>query len=294
MNREARELLVEALTPRLVEVVDAFRGGIDIGRLEGAYVRGTISGIEEALVPDNLIGDMAQAVDVAYGDAIESGAQIGLRFAGVPGLDFPGDGITEAARRWVTLEGANRIENISGATRLAIRRSVNDALSDAISPQQAATRIGLRVGLAPRDITALQNFEEALVKQRIPNALADTQLTRETIARDVENYRSRLLRTRGQTIAETEMQAAIQEGERQFWVEAARAQPDLVNIEAMQKTWFTVEDLAVCPICRPLHDVTVGFSDSFASLGWMGMGPPAHPRCRCYLTFKAQEQTAVA
>ena len=47
------------------------------------------------------------------------------------------------------------------------------------------------------------------------------------------------------------------------------------------KTWKTAMDERVCQICAPLHNEAVGILDNF-SLGISG--PPAHPRCRCWIS----------
>jgi hypothetical protein len=44
--------------------------------------------------------------------------------------------------------------------------------------------------------------------------------------------------------------------------------------------WVTERDSRVCPICLPLH------GHSINEIGFPFLsGPPAHPRCRCYLTW---------
>lgn len=45
-------------------------------------------------------------------------------------------------------------------------------------------------------------------------------------------------------------------------------------------TWFTRDDNRVCPICAPLHEVN---RDVWAVK--FPNGPPAHPRCRCWILY---------
>lgn len=55
-----------------------------------------------------------------------------------------------------------------------------------------------------------------------------------------------------------------------------------VNVDTV---WHTRRDERVCRICGPLH--------SQPSSQWIDRyvnGPPAHPRCRCYLTYFMSEQ----
>lgn len=47
--------------------------------------------------------------------------------------------------------------------------------------------------------------------------------------------------------------------------------------------WYTADDDRVCPLCGPLH--------AKAEQVWLREfpdGPPAHPRCRCWLTWKGE------
>jgi SPP1 gp7 family putative phage head morphogenesis protein len=48
--------------------------------------------------------------------------------------------------------------------------------------------------------------------------------------------------------------------------------------------WNTAEDELVCPVCGPLADSTIGIGDIDAF-------PPAHPRCRCWITPIVSEQS---
>lgn len=45
--------------------------------------------------------------------------------------------------------------------------------------------------------------------------------------------------------------------------------------------WTTENDARVCPICMPLNDKPEASWDSKFPLG-----PPAHPRCRCWITWR--------
>ncbi len=51
------------------------------------------------------------------------------------------------------------------------------------------------------------------------------------------------------------------------------------------KTWFTDNDDRVCPICGPLNDVEVEGDELF---GGEFDGPPAHPGCRCWVSYRTR------
>jgi len=48
-------------------------------------------------------------------------------------------------------------------------------------------------------------------------------------------------------------------------------------------TWFTEEDSAVCPTCRPLHGSKRSRWHRF-----FPVGPPAHVNCRCWISYRPQ------
>ena len=79
---------------------------------------------------------------------------------------------------------------------------------------------------------------------------------------------------RAEMIAITETTRAAVEGER--W--AVRLLEERWGI-LMIPSWQTANDEFVCPICGPKHDKPIRD----------GEYPPAHPRCRCWVTYEMQE-----
>jgi hypothetical protein len=51
----------------------------------------------------------------------------------------------------------------------------------------------------------------------------------------------------------------------------------------MEQVWHTNRDELVCAICAPNDG-------KGRSQGWTVAGPPAHPRCRCWLTSRMAKQ----
>jgi SPP1 gp7 family putative phage head morphogenesis protein len=77
---------------------------------------------------------------------------------------------------------------------------------------------------------------------------------------------------RARMIAVTETTRAFAEGNREAWRESGVIE---------QRRWNTSVDELVCPICGPLHNVVVGIDEDFPG---GHRNPPAHPRCRCWIT----------
>jgi len=77
-------------------------------------------------------------------------------------------------------------------------------------------------------------------------------------------------RTRAEMIATTEITRAYAEGNRHSWI-GSRV------IKRMR--WQSVGDELVCPICGPRNQTIAELDRDFG-----GYFPPAHPRCRCWVT----------
>lgn len=83
--------------------------------------------------------------------------------------------------------------------------------------------------------------------------------------------------SRGETVAITETTTAISLGERDV---VDRMEELGVEIDAL---WITKRDEQVCKVCGPLHNQPISqWEDDFP------VGPPAHPRCRCFLIYFAR------
>ena len=303
-NIVGRSALVDALAPTFEATFNQQRIDVEDDlrrqRLDGRGVRLAIPINAVELNENRFGGDMQEALL----QGISVGGDIGIRHTGVEGIDLDPNLVTDRARNWVRGPGTERIVEINRRNQRQIRRSIDRTLREDLSPNEAIRRISRNVGLTAGQENALQRFEEQLIRQRLPSPEADAtvffedpgdrqrligrQLVRETIEQDVENARSRMIRERSRTILETEMQTAIQEGERQFYEEAAAE--GQINRDFLEKRWFTVLDDRVCAICEPLHGIVLMFDESYSSLGFSGLNPPAHPRCRCFMEYKPVDE----
>ena len=82
---------------------------------------------------------------------------------------------------------------------------------------------------------------------------------------------------RAEMIATTEVTRMYAEGNLAAW--------DATGVVG-GSVWRTANDEKVCPVCGPLHNTTAGlYENGFTTEdGGIGLtGPPAHPRCRCWL-----------
>lgn len=78
--------------------------------------------------------------------------------------------------------------------------------------------------------------------------------------------------TRANMIAVTEVTRAFAAGNLAAWQASGVIE---------KRRWNTNNDELVCPVCGPLAGQVVGLDEEFGD----GIdGPPAHPRCRCWIT----------
>jgi hypothetical protein len=203
---------------------------------------------------------------------------------------------TDAAIASVASSASLAALGVTQTTQAGIAEILKLGLSDQLAPVQVAQKIGKLAGLSPRDVRAVENFRRAKTLQLIPPDPLDpfgrlgprlfdpdTAAVRAVIDQEVDDYRDRLLLNRGRSIAETEIQQAVTAGEGAFWDEAVRNGD--ADEAAVFKTWRTVQDADVCPICEPLHGQTIKMRSTFLTSVGARNGPPAHPRCRCYLQY---------
>lgn len=114
-----------------------------------------------------------------------------------------------------------------------------------------------------------------------------TETTRQIVQQAVASYVETPGMSRAQLSAMLQGAFGARRAEMIAITEATRAAARGVGITqahlatfglSFARVWQTVKQ-EVCPICEPLDGQVEGD-------GWVGDGPPAHPRCRCALTLK--------
>lgn len=92
---------------------------------------------------------------------------------------------------------------------------------------------------------------------------------------------------RARRIATTEITRAYAQGN-QIGADALAEQFSGLRVV---KKWWTNRDSRVCPICAPLHGVSVPHDEAFTETDdGPVFQPPAHPNCRCWTSFNTEAQ----
>ena len=132
-------------------------------------------------------------------------------------------------------------------------------------------------GILKNTVGLLPRYQSAIAKYAAN--LAENGASQATIERAIARESRRLLKSRAETIARTEISTAWNQG----IIESVRAGvKDGDIIGEMYKRWSTGKDELVCEICGPLDRQMRHIDDPFDSGDLM---PPAHINCRCCVSF---------
>lgn len=160
-------------------------------------------------------------------------------------------------------KAAELVTSIGEQMRERMREALTRGLKEQLGVDGTARLLRDRLPLDANRAAQLDKFEAMLKAQGLPP---------NEIARQVEAMREKLVRDRAKTIAQTEMGDAIEAGN----LERAKKR------KATHKTWLIVQG-RVCPIC--IANAQAGpilIDESFPS---GHTHAPAHPRCRCTVTY---------
>jgi SPP1 gp7 family putative phage head morphogenesis protein len=156
------------------------------------------------------------------------------------------------------------ISNIDLATLEGVRETLKYGLENQLGVDGTARLLKDTVGLNKQQT-------QTVLKER--NRLQKEGKTQEEIDKEIKKLTDTLSRERAKVIAQNEMRKAVQEGEQQVMKERG----------ARFKVWITTQDDLVSDECQGNEsEGPIGIDEIFSS----GVAtPPAHPRCRCSVSF---------
>lgn len=180
------------------------------------------------------------------------------------------------ASRWALEESSSLITSISDETRQVIQRLINESFERGISPQRLATMVQQHVGLTPQASRALSRFEEDLRSRGV---------IEESIQYQVADYSNRLLTSRTETIARTEIMRSSNMGKQILWERAI--EEGYLNPASWSREWIVARDDRLCSLCAPMQGMRVPLTGEFQGVNSriVVRTPPLHPRCRCTMVL---------
>ena len=194
------------------------------------------------------------------------------------------DRIDVVAVHFAETEGARLIRGLTDAQVQAIRVIMAKALSGQYTVDQAALLVRGSIGLHARYAAAVARRWDTVYAKAIRDGLTAARAGARA-DRLATIYRSRLLASRAQTIARTEIQTAVQAGREAAWAQMIGS--GNMSAEA-RKEWSAGP--GACPICADLSGTVVAWDAPFPG----GYTVPAHMNCRCTQILRPpQRQSAL-
>jgi hypothetical protein len=141
-------------------------------------------------------------------------------------------------------QAARYVTRVSGETRQAINTLIVRAIRDNITPSETARLLRSVVGLTSQSTAAVVNYYEGLVERGE---------TPDRAQRYADKYADKLLRSRAETIARTEIMGALNAGA----LESAYQRERAGLLRDPRKRWTITPDEATCfPATTPVMTLT--------------------------------------
>ena len=168
--------------------------------------------------------------------------------------------------------GGQLIREVTETQYKAINSLVRQAtMTDTMTVDQLARAIRPCVGLTQRQAQYVKNYHDNLIAQGY---------SPEEARKKQANYAAKVHRQRADTIAQTEMAYAYNAAADSVVRQSIK---DGHFAPTVQKRWLTALDERVCNQCGTIDGETVDLDAPFS----IGVKlPPAHPRCRCTVSYE--------
>ena len=183
-------------------------------------------------------------------------------------INFRFDADTPEALAHAAKFAAKRIDKISKETAANIRNLIARAIDEGIPPYDAARAIRPLIGLTSPQGQAALKFRLQLI---------NNGLSLEKVNEKVDRYAEKLLNSRADMIARTEIMDALNSGQNESWIQA---QSEGYLSANATKEWIVTPDDLLCPECEPMDGKTVRIDQEFPN-----GDPPLHPSCRCTIAI---------
>lgn len=205
-------------------------------------------------------------------------------------FDFLNPSVIDAIRGLET----SVIQKLQDDTRETVRAYVENGIRDGVSPLQVARQLKPMIGLAPSQLTEVQNFRAALEGKdgrdpfdylrrdkrfdgTVKKALGGDGLSTEQVDKMVDAYTKRRVALNAESTARTAALQAQKAGQRLSWQDAA--DKGIVDRDRLRKQWIGVMDSRERPEHVAMQGETVGFDELFSN-GEMIPGDSTY-NCRC-------------
>jgi hypothetical protein len=161
------------------------------------------------------------------------------------------------------------IRQLVQVAQRSVKETLRYAMNEGWDPQRTVRELRPAIGLDPRSVVALRNYDKTLRASGTPPGV---------VKQRVAEYRDRLRTQRTRVVARTQVTHALNAGRYQQWTNRAHAG---TLDPATLVEWIVAPDDKTCAVCLALSGLKVPFGKPFATTTGTVLHPPAHPNCRC-------------
>lgn len=275
----------------------------DIKRLRASLTEDELAYVAQS---GNMAPILAKLDLSNYAFAVHQSLLASIENIAVSGLPFSiGFNVMDPlAIRAIQQQELRMVATLSTEIQEGVRTFLTAGLRNGVNPRVTAVDLREIVGLTAKQTQSIANyrglltggqkgqpFMEALSRatrdkrfdRSVLNAISDrTPLRPEQVKRQLEQFETRLLNRRAQTIARTETMDALYRAHMMRWQQAI--DQGKIKISELIRFWHVAKDERVCPICAAIPGMNpegVAFDQPFQTPEGEMDGPTAHPNCRC-------------
>lgn len=195
-------------------------------------------------------------------------------------IDMAFDIVDRNVTRYAERRAAELVVQIADDMRNTIRTVIVEAVNGGYTADEAARVLAKVIPLHDRYARAVMRRERSLYERFIREGMTAGK-ARAKAAELGTKYAQKLTRARARTIARTEIMTASNYGQWEGYrnsIDSGFISNPAQGYKVITKEWITAQDERVCPVCGPMDEKQVDWSEEFKP----GMPfPPAHPNCRC-------------
>jgi hypothetical protein len=301
---EALREVSSSLEPKIARLIArAFKGGSEdagFAALKAAIASADVETATSLLLAEARLQDTIEALHAAFARGAKEAQGLAMATSRTP---YRYDPVAPSAVNAMRSIQADLVQGTTVEQREAIRAIMLSGHQAGLGAAAMAREVRDAVGLNRTQAAALMNFKRALEKGDVKGALARklgpklAARTRKAIAEGkgakaisalVGAYRDKLLAYRSATIARTESIRALNAGQWEAMKQAAAS--GAMNANTVRRFWIVAKDERTCEVCVNIASANtkgVGLNQPFSYGGEAYDHPPAHPNCRCAVSYRS-------
>lgn len=299
--RLAASRMEPSVARAFLQAVERVIDRIDLDLMRAAVAHGSVRQIESVIAGggdlDRLLAAERTIEKALLRAARESGGATAEVLSEALDAQVSFNALSPAVARFVRLQSAKLVRNVTADTRVAIREALTVGHSLGVSIDEQARVIRTLVGLAPNHAAAPLNLGDELRrgeftstrklsaadKAQIESRLANGTIDDEFIAKMQKRYAEALTNLRAKTIARTEALTASHAGQHESWTQAIKGG---YLPKSTRRFWMVTNDERLAHDMVPgMNPDGRGMNEEFDTPEGPALYPPSRPNCRCGISL---------